>query len=98
MNTLADLWHESELKNHSKPALIKDNNQFTYGELGHRIRTISANLVDKWKVRKGDVVALLAPNSTEFLISYFAVVNIGGIVQPIDEQFLKAFDNELRVH
>ncbi len=86
MSTIKTLWDETERKNTSKVAVIENTNRFTYGELGDRIRSISANLMDKWKVHPGDIVALLAPNSTEFAISYFAVVNIGAIVQPIDER------------
>jgi len=93
MNTVANLWNESELKNTPQTAVIGKKSRFTYGELGDRIRSISANLMDKWKVRPGDVVALMAPNSTEFVISYFAVVNIGAVVQPIDERLAP---NEIR--
>lgn len=37
-------------------------------------------------MQPGDIVALLAPNGVEFVISYFAIVHIGATVQPIDER------------
>ncbi len=38
-------------------------------------------------VKKGDVVAILLPNSFQFTISYFAIVKLGGIVIPINPTY-----------
>jgi len=38
-------------------------------------------------VKKGDVVAILLPNSFQFTISYFAIVKLGAIVIPINPTY-----------
>ena len=82
MHSILNLWQETERLNATKLAVIDDNNRLTYKELGTRIRAISNSLIEKWKVRRGEVVALMVPNCVDFVISYFA------IVQPIDERLM----------
>ncbi|MHA1671618.1 MAG: AMP-binding protein [Promethearchaeota archaeon] len=38
-------------------------------------------------MKKGDVVAILLPNSFQFTISYFAIVKLGAIVIPINPTY-----------
>lgn len=86
MSTLAALWNEAEHDQPDKVAMITPAERLTYRQLGERIRRLSSALVGRWSVGRGDVVALLAPNCAEFVISYFAVVQLGAIVQPVDER------------
>lgn len=88
MHSILNLWQETERLNATKLAVIDDNNRLTYKELGTRIRAISNSLIEKWKVRRGEVVALMVPNCVDFVISYFAIVNAGAVVQPIDERLM----------
>lgn len=86
MNTLPMVWSEAERLWPDKIALITDKEELTYRELARRIRRVSNELIRQWDVRPGHVVALLAPNSVEFVVSYFAVTANAGIVHPIDER------------
>jgi long-chain acyl-CoA synthetase len=84
--TLLALWDQAEQAQPGKTALIAAGGRFTYHDVGDRIRRLASNLATHWRVRPGDVVALLAPNCPEFVISYFAITRLGAIVQPIDER------------
>jgi long-chain acyl-CoA synthetase len=52
----------------------------TYRELNELSDRLAAALYHELGVRKGDRVALIMPNIPQFVISYFAVQKIGGIV------------------
>jgi acyl-CoA synthetase (AMP-forming)/AMP-acid ligase II len=88
MNTLVALWNEVECKQPDKIAIIDADRRLSYRQLGERICRLSAGLTLRWKTRPGDVIALLAPNCLEFVISYFATVQAGAIVQPLDERLM----------
>ena len=86
MMTLPALWDASERATPGKAALVADGERLTYAEVGERIRRLSGALAAEWGIGRGSVVALLAPNCTEFVIAYFAIVRLGAIVQPVDER------------
>lgn len=84
--TLPIVWREAERLWPQKIALITDTERLTYCELAARIRRLSSELTRQWGIRPGEVVALLAPNSAEFVVSYFAVTAVAAMVQPVDER------------
>ena len=86
--TLASLWDVAEQAQADKIAVIAGDRRLSYRDLGVYIRSLSANLYKRWHIRKDDVIALLAPNCPEFIISYFAVVRLGAIIQPLDERLM----------
>ncbi len=86
MKSLPMVWREAEGLWPDKIALITDGEELSYRELARRIRRVSNELIRQWDVRPGHVVALLSPNSVEFVVSYFAVTAIAGIVHPVDER------------
>jgi long-chain acyl-CoA synthetase len=86
MKTLLALWNEAERNQADKVAVIDAGRRLTYRQMGECIRRLSASLVSRWHVRPGDIIALLAPNCAEFILSYFAIVRAGAIVQPLDER------------
>jgi long-chain acyl-CoA synthetase len=86
MTTLADLWQDAEHRHADQIAVIAAEHQMTYRQLGDRIRRVAAGLSSRWGIQPGDIVALLTPNCVEFVISYFAIVQIGATVQPVDER------------
>ncbi len=90
MKTLTDLWQAGEHRHPEKVAIVEGQRELTYRQLGDRVRRVAGSLVHQWGVRPGDVVALLAPNCIEFVISYFAIVHVGAMVQPIDERVTPA--------
>jgi long-chain acyl-CoA synthetase len=69
-----------------KTAMVDRGRRFTYRQVADCIKRVRAGLFLHWEMRPGAVVALLAPNCAEFVISYFALVNAGAIVQPLDER------------
>jgi acyl-CoA synthetase (AMP-forming)/AMP-acid ligase II len=66
-----------------KPAFIDaDSGRIvTYGELGHLVERAAAGLHERG-VRKGDVVALFAPNSIEYAIAFYSITSLGAIAAP----------------
>jgi acyl-CoA synthetase (AMP-forming)/AMP-acid ligase II len=55
----------------------------TYAELAAKIDAVAALLQDEG-VGRGDVVALVGPNSAEWAIAYHAVLRAGGVVTPMN--------------
>ncbi|MFX0000608.1 MAG: AMP-binding protein [Candidatus Hodarchaeota archaeon] len=55
----------------------------TYEEAGQAIDSL-ATALDKLGVKKGDVVALLLPNSFQYVISFYATVKLGAIATGIN--------------
>ncbi len=80
------LWLDAEQMNPEKTAVVDQARRFTYRQLVECIQRVRARLILHWKVRPATVVALLAPNCAEFIISYFALVCAGAVAQPLDER------------
>ncbi|MEE8385525.1 MAG: long-chain fatty acid--CoA ligase, partial [Dehalococcoidia bacterium] len=61
------------------PGAFDDERRVTYRELNEKSNRMANALLDMG-VKKGDRVALLMPNCPQFVISYYAILKIGGIV------------------
>ncbi|MCJ7522301.1 MAG: long-chain fatty acid--CoA ligase [Dehalococcoidia bacterium] len=61
------------------PGAFEDEYLMSYRQLSDKSDRI-ANALAKMGVKKGDRVALLMPNCPQFVISYYAVLKLGGIV------------------
>ena len=68
-----------------KPAIVDGltGHGFTYGELAAAVRTVASALAERG-LRKGDVLAIYAPNSPEYAVAFHAVVSLGGIVTTVN--------------
>lgn len=66
-----------------KKALFINNESYTYGQLLNKVDTLAQSLCTL-RVGRGDRVALICPNSIEFVISIFAANKIGAVVVPIN--------------
>src|SRR6516164_6108247 len=66
-------------------ALVDASNgrELTYNELARAVRAVGGGLSARG-VREGEVLALCAPNSIEFVISWFAASSIGAIVTTLN--------------
>ncbi len=53
--------------------------ELTYREIGHMVNHIAAGL-QQLGISKGDKVGLLLPNSPTYVMYYFAILKIGGVV------------------
>ncbi len=68
---------DSAERHPDKLALFATGKWHTYGELNARTNRLAHLLRDRG-LRRGDRVALLIENSTEYVISYYAVLKAGG--------------------
>jgi long-chain acyl-CoA synthetase len=60
-------------------AMVFAGRKFTYREVQEKVDSLAAAL-NALGVRKGEHVGLLLPNSPPFIIGYYAILKVGGIV------------------
>jgi fatty-acyl-CoA synthase len=68
---------------HDEPGTAGSFGALTYGELESRARGMALAL-DELGVAHGERVAIVSPNATRFLISYFGVSGYGRVLVPIN--------------
>ena len=76
---LTDLLDKAVLHHGSQPAIDFLGRRWTYNELGDLVRQTARGLQDLG-VKPGTRVGLCLPNTPYFVIFYFAVLRIGGVV------------------
>lgn len=62
------------------------NQEWTYTELKTQIDAFASSL-QKIGVRKGDRVALMLPNCPQYIVSYYGILAVGGVVVQINPMF-----------
>jgi fatty-acyl-CoA synthase len=77
-----------------KDALIDftTGRRFTYRQFNQRANRLANGLREKWGIKKGDRIAILAKNCPEYLEAFYAVGKIGAILVPIN---IRAVGEEL---
>lgn len=77
-----------------KPALIEGltGRVMTYGELKSAVLRLAGGLLERG-LRKGEVVALLAPNLPEYAVVFHGVAAAGGVLTPVNPTYT---ERELR--
>ena len=81
-----NLAHFLDLNTEKHPdriALALDDFKLTYGETLALVKRVANVLVDLG-VRKGDKVAVMIPNTPHFPIVYYAILNVGATVVPVN--------------
>lgn len=78
-----EILEESAKKFASKRAIVFMDSFITYGNLLDLIHKF-ANALKELGVKKGDKVALYLPNSPQFIIAYFAILENGAVVTPMN--------------
>ena len=68
-----------------KKAVLSEEKDLTYAQLGERVNRLSRHLVSAG-LGRGDRVAVLHHNSHEFLEAYFAAARIGAILNPLNHR------------
>ena len=63
-------------------ALVDGTRRLTFGELRSRVDAFATGLAER--VRPGEVVALLASNSTEFVVAFLGALRAGVVVTPVN--------------
>lgn len=76
---LHSLLFNSAEKSPDKVACIFYGTKITYAQLAASVKRV-ASVLYEWGLRKGDRVAVMLPNCPDFVIAYYAILSIGGIV------------------
>ncbi|WP_027718204.1 long-chain-fatty-acid--CoA ligase [Desulfovirgula thermocuniculi] len=77
--TLHSLLFDAAQKYPDKTAIVFYQHQISYAQLAACVRRAAAALYEMG-LRKGDRVAVMLPNCPDFVIAYYAILSIGGIV------------------
>ncbi|EKN71673.1 AMP-dependent synthetase and ligase [Neobacillus bataviensis LMG 21833] len=65
-------------------ALVYEDQQLTYAQVGERVNRVAYNLTNHYGVKPGDRVAVLFGNGFHFPICFFAIAQIGAISVPLN--------------
>lgn len=80
---ISNLLERNARKYPFQDAVITEHERFHYQELNIEVNKFASSL-QQYGIGKGDKVVLFMPNTTEFVISYFAVLRLGAIIVPIN--------------
>jgi long-chain acyl-CoA synthetase len=86
MKVVPDLLKHSAKANSEGIAVVDGQKRITYGTLLSMVHDLSSFLVSKG-IGHGDRVAILLPNSLEFITSFFSVLEIGAISVPLNTAY-----------
>jgi len=86
MKTLASVFDEISATHAQRTAVVEDGREIRYAELRNMV-VVRAWQLDVLGIGAGDRVALLLPNSAEFVVTYFAIVWRGAIVVPLNDSY-----------
>ncbi len=67
-------------------ALETESTTLTYMQFSQRVNQISNTLIERG-IKKGDCIAVIKSRSTEAVCAFIAIIKIGGIYLPIDENY-----------
>ncbi|KUN02789.1 long-chain fatty acid--CoA ligase [Streptomyces yokosukanensis] len=80
--SVAAILAENARRRPEKTALVEGELRLTFGEVWRRSLARAGALTDLG-VRPGDRVALMAPNTAEFPVAYYAIAAAGAVVVPV---------------
>lgn len=90
--TLRSLFETAFAQHRSRPALVVDGVERTYGELDHEANRLAHALRERG-VGPGDPVALMLPNCAEYVIADLALIKLGAAKVPLNDMLV---DEECR--
>ncbi len=100
IQTVADILPVVSQRNPEKTALVEGNQRLSYRDLCARVAALSRKLRAEG-IETGSRVALLLPNSIDFVVAYFASVTSGAILVPLNDSYqeteLEVFTNRCGV-
>lgn len=74
-------------KSPRKTAVVFEGSRVSYMELMDRVEAAAAHFTERLGNQRQQVVALLATNSIDFIISHLAILHAGHITMPLDPAF-----------
>jgi long-chain acyl-CoA synthetase len=80
--SLASLLAEQARRRPGKVGVIQGDRRVTYADLWKQARQIAAVLIEDG-VEPGTRVALMCPNTVEFVTAYYGILAAGGVVVPV---------------
>ncbi|MFC5712308.1 long-chain-fatty-acid--CoA ligase [Thalassorhabdus alkalitolerans] len=82
--TIVDNLEVSAKRYPDKVAVYYYGSAFTYETIFKEVNRLAAFLQKEWHMKKGDRVILYMQNSPSFLISYYGILQAGGVVVPVN--------------
>jgi len=78
--SLRDLLAQSAAHGNKDYMVFSDGRRWTYTQHLADVASIAAGFRDRYDIQKGDHVAILAANAPEWVLSYWAITALGGVV------------------
>lgn len=86
MRTLSKVLSDTATAFPDRDAIITQDHRFTYRDLNQQVDRLARGLM-ALGVEKGERVGLWMPNITQWVIAYFAIARIGGVVVPMNTRY-----------
>ncbi|MCU9593992.1 long-chain fatty acid--CoA ligase [Caldibacillus thermolactis] len=84
--SLPDMLQETVKKYPNHSAIYFYGREMSYTELGQLTDKFGAALQEKG-IKKGDRIAIMLPNSPQYIISYYGILKTGGIVTQVNPMY-----------
>ncbi len=78
--SIIQLLHSAAERMGDKPYTIFPEREYTFASILQPIAAVAAALRDQYGVGPGDRVAIVAPNTVEYALTFWATVALGGVV------------------
>ena len=85
-STINTLLEDAKNKFPLRTFIRYESKEFTYRFISQKINTLANNL-RRMGVLKGDQVAVILPNIPQFIIAYYAILAVGGIVVAMNPRY-----------
>jgi long-chain acyl-CoA synthetase len=83
LNSLGEILPNAARRFGDKPALVIGGKSFSFRDLDALSNALAASLV-KLGIERGDRITLYAPNSWEWIVSYYGALKAGAVINPIN--------------
>lgn len=84
--TLSDLLDEAARDNPDRIAIFYEEQNMTYGRLDELASAFASGLL-KLGIKKGDRIGLYMPNYPEWVVAFFGIARMGGVVVPMNTRY-----------
>lgn len=85
--SIIDLFEEQVKKTPNNIAVIFKETELTYSELNQKANQFANYISSRYKVDTGDIVGVYLPKSDLGIVSFLAILKLGGVYLPIDTNY-----------